>query len=405
MLSVAVGDFDGDGFDDMAVGKPDATVGPHAMAGIVQVRYGAAGGGLKELGKQVWSQDSPGIPGAARPGDAFGSSLAVGDFDGDGYDDLAIGVPLDDVGTKASAGGVNIIYGSSRGLRSWASQYWTQDSPLIRDSAETGDRFGATLAAGDFNRDGYDDLAIGVPSEDLRSAVNAGAINVIFGSARRLTGTGNQFGHQNSPGIVGIARRDDAFGSALAVGDFNADGYDDLSIGVPGKDVRRIQDAGAVNVLYGSEQRLTRTGNQYWTQNSAGIRDVSERGDRFGWALAAGDFNRDGYDDLAIGVPFEDVGRIVDAGAVNVIYGSARRLTSTNNQYWTQSSVGVRDVAEAGDRFGWALAAGDFNRDGYDDLVSEVPFEDVGAILDVGAVNVFYGAAGGLSNSGIGIFS
>src|SRR5438067_69051 len=84
--------------------------------------------------------------------------------------------------------------------------------------------------------------------------------------------------------------------------------------------------------------------------------------------VAKGDFNGDGIADLAIGVPLADVGGVPDAGAVHVIYGSATGLTATGNQMFTQGSNGVLDRAELNDRFGSALAAGDFNGDGYSDL-------------------------------------
>ena len=84
------------------------------------------------------------------------------------------------------------------------------------------------------------------------------------------------------------------------------------------------------------------------------------------------DFNGDGFADLAIGVMLEDVGvgaeAIVDAGAVNIIYGSADGLTSLRDQVWTQESVGILDTAGEEDRFGFAVAAGDYDGDGFDDL-------------------------------------
>jgi hypothetical protein len=160
---------------------------------------------------------------------------------------------------------------------------------------------------------------------------------VLYGSASGLTATGSQFWTQDSTGVLDSAEIYDYFGYALAAGDFNHDGRDDLAIGALGEDVGTIETAGAVNVLYGSASRLTATGNQLWTQNSAGILDAAEAGDQFGASLSVGDFDGDGFDDLAIGVWGEDItiilGRVRDAGAVNVLYGSASRLTATNNQF------------------------------------------------------------------------
>ena len=143
--------------------------------------------------------------------------------------------------------------------------------------------------------------------------------------------------------------------------DFNGDGYADLAVGVPGEDVNGVKYAGGVNVLYGSSRGLTTTGNQLWTQDSPGVKDAAEEFDRFGSALAIGDFNGDGYADLAVGVPGEDVGRVAYAGAVNVLYGSPSGLTAEGDQFWHQDSPGVKDTAEVGDGFGGALATRGFN--------------------------------------------
>jgi FG-GAP repeat len=110
-----------------------------------------------------------------------------------------------------------------------------------------------------------------------------------------------------------------------------------------------------VNVLYGSASGLTGTGSQIFTQ----VGSAPEAGDSFGFALASGDFNNDGFADLAVGVPGEDVGNIRDGGAVNVLYGSASKLTGTGSQTFTQDTSGVGSSAEPGDFFGSALAAGD----------------------------------------------
>jgi hypothetical protein len=107
--------------------------------------------------------------------------------------------------------------------------------------------------------------------------------------------------------------------------------------------------------------------------------------DRFGHALAAGDFNNDGRDDLAVGVPNEDIGLVLDAGAVHIIFGSASRLVSTGNLFRHQDSLGLNNanpetVAEVGDNFGSALAAGDFNGNNRDDLAIGVPEETIGPV-------------------------
>ena len=99
---------------------------------------------------------------------------------------------------------------------------------------------------------------------------------------------------------------------------------------------------------YGSAQ-LRSSGSQIWSQGTSGILGAPEASDRVGESLAAGDFNNDGFDDLAMGVPRESVGTEDVAGAVNVIYGGASGLTATGNQLWTQNSESIDGEAEAND--------------------------------------------------------
>jgi hypothetical protein len=156
--------------------------------------------------------------------------------------------------------------------------------------------------------------------------------------------------------MAGVAEVGDIFGFALAVGDFNTNGFDDLVIGAIGEDIGAIQDAGAVNVLYGSAARLTTTGNQQFFQGSGGLVGTAEEGDFVGAALATGDYDGNGFADLAIGAPFEDIGSVLDAGAVDTLNGSAATLTTTGAGQFFQGSGGVPDTPEDGDTFGSALA-------------------------------------------------
>jgi hypothetical protein len=160
--------------------------------------------------------------------------------------------------------------------------------------------------------------------------------------AASLSARSNQIWHQDSLDILGIAEEDDEFGSILAWGDFNGDGYADLAVGIPDEAIGSVNYAGAVNVLYGSESGLSATGNQFWHQNSPDIQDTADGADHFGAALAAGDFNGDGHADLAVGVPYEAIGTVWEAGAVNILYGSdATGLIAAGNQLWHQDRPGV----------------------------------------------------------------
>jgi hypothetical protein len=396
---LATGDVNGDGRTDLAVAVLFEDIGAIVDAGAVTVLYGSPSG-LTGDGSQHVTQDTPGILGAAEAGDSFGEGLAVGDLNGNGLDDLAVGVPSEDVGAATNAGSVNVLYGSAAGLSATGNQQFTEDTPGVAGTTETDDHLGHRLAAGDYNDDNRADLAAAAPFEDVGAIPDAGAVTVLYGSAAGLAAAGSQQLTQDTTGVPGSAEDGDAFGEGLAAGDVNGNGVDDLAIGAPSEDVGAAMDAGAVNVLPGTAGGLSGTGSQQLTENTPGVTGNTEADDHFGHLLAAGDHNGDGRADLAVAVLLEDVGTILDAGAVTVLYGSAAGLAAAGSQQLTQDTPGVPGSAEAGDAFGHALAAGDVDGNGFVDLAVGAPAEDVGAAMDAGAVNVLPGTAGGLSGTG-----
>ncbi len=398
-IALTSGDFNGDGLYDLAVGVPRETL-LLDDCGAVHVFYAESALSFSTSNDEIWDQDTMGIEDICESGDYFGASLTAGDFNGDGFDDLAIGVPLEDIPWDLSsiddAGAVNIIYGSSNGLSSVGNQFFTQrEFDLERE-----DYFGTALAACDFDGNGYTDLAVGVPKEDLPNGlIDAGQVNVLYGSGEGLTQDNEQIWDQNNPLVDEDPEPWDAFGYSLSCGDFDASGHDDLAIGIPGEWV----DAGAVYILYGSNLGLG-VDDQLWSQDSPDILDKAQDYELFGSALATGDFNADGYDDLAIGVPEQNVvGE--DAGAVNVIYGSSDGLTAHSNQFWDLLDPDFPALPQANARFGDSLASGDFNGDSFADLAIGMPLRNIwvngiGEFRDAGMVIVMNGSTEGLTPVG-----
>ena len=392
--AMAWGDFNNDGFDDLAIGAPGDNVDGVARAGVVNVLYGS-GSGLVSAGDQLWHQNVGGIASSCAVNDHFGYALAAGDFDGDGFDDLAIGVPGDRVSGAVSAGAVNVIYGSASGLSAAGDSYFTQDSSGISDVPQSGDQFGYVLAAGNFNGDGFTDLAIGVPFEDHEGQSNAGVVHFLYGAAAGLSGANSDLMNQDDSSSVEVPESNDLFGASLVAGDFNNDTFDDIAIGVPRENVGVVNDAGAVMVFYGHDGGIEDDPEELWTQNTSGIADSAEFDDHFGAALASGDFDGDGVDDLAIGVPDEDVSGGTNAGAVHIIYGGGGGLSATDDEFLTQNTSGVPGEPRSNDRFGFALMAGDFNDDGFADLAIGIPGERLNGNSAAGGVNVAYGESDG----------
>jgi hypothetical protein len=310
---------------------------------------------------------------------------------------------LDGTGDVQNAGSVNIIYGSAAGLTDAGNQFWTQNSPGIQDEANEGDLMGRALGSGDLNADGFEDLAIGIRGENVNGQNNAGAFAVLYGSAAGLSANGNQLWTQDSPDILEEAQKEDWLGrTGVTAGDFNADGYDDVAVGALQDDVDGVINAGVVNVLYGSPDGLTSNGNQLFTENTEGSNsDGASYGDRFGRTVEAADFNGDGFEDLAVGISNERVGRFKSAGATVILYGSAAGLTEDGNQWWNQDSPGILDHAEIADSFdGRVPDVGDANGDGYADIcigVFKENLEGSTTIEDAGAMNVIYGGPAGLA--------
>ncbi|MFT3772355.1 MAG: FG-GAP repeat protein [Minicystis sp.] len=394
--ALASGDLDGDGTTDMVVGIPFA-----ANGGAVDIFWGEKVSGTTPGGLANSRVTHLHQPGAGNPeaGDRFGSAVAVGDFNCDGHLDLAVGAPYDDFPTQSggsidAAGNVSILYGPDFTSSRW--QLFWQGSAGIPGAPEAGDHFGLVLAVGNFNGDwanghACDDLAIGTPDEGVGSASGAGAVTILYGRSTGLNTAGApapQLWHQDVGSVYGLAEEGDHFGQALAAGDFNGDGKDDLAIGAPFEAYDGVTgEVGIVHVLKGASGGLTDTGN--YALRPSDFSGVSLQTAHFGQALARGDFDGDGKADLAVGAPFLSVGGNSSAGAVFVYRQIGGALSSALR--YDQETSGVPGTAEAGDLCGFTLAAGDFDGNGLDDLASGCPGEGVTASgTDEGALDVVH---------------
>ncbi|MEW2165308.1 FG-GAP and VCBS repeat-containing protein [Streptomyces sp. NPDC007084] len=408
---VPVTDFNADGYADIAVAAPAATVSGRDDAGYVTVLYGSIHG-VDSAHPQVISRASAGVPGAVVDYDAFGRVSAARDFDGDGYTDLVVG---------SENGPTVVLWGSPVGLKkSVALSLPPHNGPL---------------AAGDINGDGQADLVVGTGLVGVefgpisRSGTSAGRTVVPFGDEEDsrydfivgdVTGDGaddiltthgfEDHGHGTRLWKGGkdgsVTRIPGAItpSSKGVVADFDRDGYGDFAtfkFGTSHEDIATLP--GTVEIRFGSPSGLS-TRKTTITQNTPGVPGVDEAGDQFGLALAAGDVTGDGYPDLAVGVPGEAIGRTAGAGSVVLLKGGPKGPTGKGALAFSQSTKGVPGVSERDDRFGEAVQLADVNDNNRADLIVAAPWEDAPK-ADSGAAWVLRGSKNGPVTQNIATFN
>jgi len=319
-------------------------------------------------------------------GESFGFALAVGDFDGDGYDDVASGTPYEAIGSaEEESGAVIISFGGPYGLG------WERSEILLATNQffvpETDQAwFGYALAAGDFDDDGFDDLIVGAPLLDWNGVTDTGAIYMYLGGGGTSGGLEGQTPIVFDQSFFGAAvEQGDFFGGTLWAGALDDDSFDDLLIGGTGEN----QATGAIYGAYGSPNTLVADIDLTISASEAGA--AAQVNDAFGTRVIAADVTGGPEADLIVGVPFEDFGSFFDAGAVYVIPmdGGSPQLSET---FCLEPNDWGLPRQQAG-WFGMGLAAGDFESDFDDtlDLAVGAPGEDNGQ----GKVYVMNGDAGG----------
>ena len=351
-----VGDLDGDGVPDLAVGSRWDDNGGSSNNGALHVLLMNRNGTVKSAQEvNAGTANGPSL----RAGDWFGSGVAgVGDMDGDQIPDIVVGAGGDDAPGFRNSGVLHVLF-----MKSDALPKRTQEIPVPQGLAGVSHHFGESVASADINGDGDPDLVAGAPG----ASSNAGDVYVMLMSGTRVSGTAAV--SESGPDLPQSAA--DMIGGAVAgIGDIDRDGIPDMAMGAAGDDTGGT-DKGGVYVLF-----MGRDGRP---DSHAAINDGTipapplSLGDGLGGSVAGiGDIDRDGVPDIAAGAPLSDGSN--DFGQVRIIQMNSDG-TVKRNTVIRDGSTGI--VLGAGDRFGSASAGiGDIDGNGVPDMAVGAPFAD-----------------------------
>ncbi|MBL8385558.1 MAG: FG-GAP repeat protein, partial [Burkholderiales bacterium] len=395
------GDINGDGFADLIVGAYKADNGANTDAGAAYVVFGAASGFGSDLNLSALN----GSNGFRMRGTAIeelaGSAVsAAGDVNGDGFADLIVGSPQANPNSTTWGGVSYVVFGASTFASSLNLTALNGSTGFRLAGVASLDKAGnAVGAAGDVNGDGFADLIVGA----YRVAANAqpyyGAAYVVFGKADGYLSRMNLSALNGSDGFRLLGEQggkydgDFAGKSVAGAGDINGDGFDDLIVGAHAATPNGLATAGASYVVFGKASGFAASINLSSLDGSNGFRLAGAgAGNQSGASVSGvGDINGDGLDDLVVGAP-----QTGGKGATYVLFGRTSGFAADISLSALDGSNGFRlDGVVAGDLTGASVStAGDFNGDGYADLVIGAP-SSVGA----GVAYVLYGKAAGFASS------
>ena len=391
--SMATGDVNGDEIDDLLLCASAATFGDRVWAGEAYVIFGGAGffdSPTRDLSVDAnWDMR---IGGPVASGDMGGANMfggldthaaAIGRLNNDQYGDIIVGVHLAD-GGASQAGRVYVIFGAPYPSGFTWNLALTTGYDVRIDGDDNGDEFGDCVTAGDITGDGIDELI--VPNELFSQYLfdSEGSVHIFRG---RATWSKN-YSIATAPADITLLgdRKYDSLGAAAVVGDFNGDTVLDLAAAAPGADAgahTTQRGDGFVYGLLGSAAYQTGTHTIDYATATPDFLLVGEHEENLGAELSAGDFNGDGFADIAAAQRF---GGPATNGTVDVLFG---RSFIGNPTFTANVDTDVRIVGAAQDRIGFSMGAADVDSNGVDEVVFGTPFNNGDYPDEAGTVYVF----------------
>lgn len=383
--ALASGRIDQDVYEDFVCGMPNASANGKYSAGLLAAILGAAS--LPDTIDTAAPPPGVSLIAGENTFDKLGSSLAIGDVNHDGYGDIVAGAPFSSAPTAFAAGRIYVIYGNASlpALIDLAAP----GTPVTQIFGEKSNgMLGTCCAAADVSGDSHADIITGAPEATVLSRTSAGAVYIIPGSSSPADTIDISLSPPGIKRIYGHAAGDLA-GTAVACGQLTSDAVSDLLFSAPDHSLPGRTGSGTVYVIPGGTDLPDTLDLKRAPDYVVDIHGPKDQ-EGIGNALASGDLNSDGLDEIIIGASNASPDGRTGAGKVYIFFGRSPLHTFYD---FAASPPGLTIIrgAVAQEHTGRSLTAGNIDGNFYDDLLIGAHAGIGAGGLRTGVANVIYG--------------